>query len=140
MYQEDLRTLLARMHLFLEHCSSSVVVRICCIEQNLSFVIVYQPRAAVRGFNDNMPRETTQHTSNLLLQHLLHHKMIGADDGTSIFDAENLLLDEAEFFVVGRTTEEFGDSVPDTNFVHPGGMGMTSCNYFSQSFGISPFL
>ena len=66
--------------------------------------------------------------------------MIGADDGSSIFDAEILLLDEAEFLVVGRITEEFGDSFPDITFVHPGGMGMTRSDFISQSFGISPFL
>ncbi len=49
--------------------------------------------------------------------------MIGADDGTSVCDPENLLLYEAEFIVVGRSSEELGDRLPDINFVHPGGMG-----------------
>ena len=75
--------LLARMHPALEHRSFSVVVRICFLEQNLGFVIAYQLRTAVRGFNDNMPRETTQRTSNWLLEHLPHHRAIGADDGTN---------------------------------------------------------
>ena len=87
-----------------------------------------------------MPRETSQRTSNWLFEHLPHHRMIGADDGTSIFDAENLLLDEVEFLVVGRITEEFGDRVPDITFVHPGGMGMTRRDFTPQSFDISPFL
>ena len=55
--------LLARMHPVLEHRSFSVVGRIRFLEQNLGFVIAYQLRTAVRGFNDNMPRETTQRTS-----------------------------------------------------------------------------
>ena len=132
--------LLARMHPVLEHRSFSLVVRFRFLKQNLGFVIAYQPRAAVRVFYDKIPRETTQRTSNWLLEHLPHHRMIGADDGSSIFDAENLLLDEAEFLVVGRITEEFGDSFPDITFVHPGGMGMTRRDFISQSFGISPFL
>jgi hypothetical protein len=62
--------------------------------------------------------------------------MIGADDGTSVCDPENLLLDEAEFFVVGRSSEELGDRLLDINFVHPGGMGMTVRCFLSQNFGI----
>jgi hypothetical protein len=66
--------------------------------------------------------------------------MIRADDGTSICDPENLLLDEAEFNVVGRSSEEFGDRLPDIQFVRPGGMGMTRRDFNSQSFHISSFL
>ena len=35
--------------------------------------------------------------------------MMGGVIGSSVFDPENLLLDEAEFFVVGRSSEELGD-------------------------------
>ena len=87
MHTEKIEELwLARMHPVLEHRSFSVVVRICFLEQNLGFVIAYQLRTAVRGFKDNMPRETTvttQHTSNWLLELLPHHRTIGADDGTN---------------------------------------------------------
>ena len=55
--------LLAQMHPVLEHSSFCLGIRICLLEQNLGFVIAYQLRTAVRGFNDNMPRETTQRTS-----------------------------------------------------------------------------
>ena len=47
--------LLARMHPVLEHRSFSVVVRISFLEQNLGFVIAYQLRTAVRGFDNNLP-------------------------------------------------------------------------------------
>ena len=59
--------LLALMHPVLENRSFSVVIRIRFLKQNLGFVIAYQPSTAVRGFNNNLPRETTQRTSNLLL-------------------------------------------------------------------------
>ena len=75
--------LLAWMHPVLEHSSFSVVARIRFLEQTLGFVIAYQLRTAVRGFKDNMSRETTQHTSNWLFEHLPHHRTIGADDGTN---------------------------------------------------------
>jgi hypothetical protein len=58
-----------------------------------------------------------------LLEHLPHHRMIGADDWTSVRDPENLLLDEAELVVIWRSSEELGDRLPDIIFVHPGGMG-----------------
>ncbi len=35
--------------------------------------------------------------------------MIGADDGTSIGDSKNLLLDKAEFLVVGSILEQLAD-------------------------------
>jgi hypothetical protein len=38
----------------------SLVVRIRSLEQNLGFIIAYQPHAAARGFNDNLPRKTAQ--------------------------------------------------------------------------------
>ncbi len=66
--------------------------------------------------------------------------MIGADDGTSVFDPENLLLDEAESFVVGRSSEELGDRLTDIIFVVPGGMGMTRRCFMSQNFGIASLL
>jgi hypothetical protein len=46
--------LLPQMHPVLEH--SRFFVRIRLLEQNLGLVIVYQPRAAVRGpaFNDHI--------------------------------------------------------------------------------------
>ena len=60
--------------------------------------------------------------------------MIRADDGTSICDPENLLLDKAEFFVVGRSSEELGDLLHDIHVVLPGGMGMTVRDFNSQTF------
>jgi hypothetical protein len=47
--------LLAQMHPVLEHSSFSLNVTIRLLEQNLGIVIAYQPRAAVKRFNDNMP-------------------------------------------------------------------------------------
>ena len=76
--------LLAWMHPVLEHRSFSLDVRIRVLKENLGFVIAYQPRAAVRGFYDKNLRETTQRTSNRLLEHLPHHRMISVDDGSSI--------------------------------------------------------
>ena len=49
---------------------------------------------------------TSQRTFNRLREHVPHHRMIRADDGTSICDPENLLLDEAEFIIVGCRLEE----------------------------------
>ena len=69
----------------------------------------------------------SQRTCNRLLEHLQHHRMIGADDGSFVFDPENLLLDEAEFFVVGRSSEELGDHPTDIIFVISGGIGELFC-------------
>jgi hypothetical protein len=65
--------------------------------------------------------------------------MIGADDGTSVCDPKNLLLEEAEFFVVERSSEELGDRLTDIIFVIPGGMGMTRRCSLSQNVGILVF-
>jgi hypothetical protein len=65
--------------------------------------ITCQPSAAVRRFNNSIPRKTIQHTSNRLRKHNHHNRMINTDDGTHICDSENLLLDEAEF-PVGRSS------------------------------------
>ena len=48
----------------------------------------------------------TQRTGYRNLEHLLYNWMIGIDDGTSISDFKNLILDMAEFFVVGRILEQ----------------------------------
>ena len=93
--------LLARMHPVLEHRSfSELSIRL--LEQNLGLVIAYQPLAAVSfyvGSLFTLEVRTAKRTCNRLREHLQHRRMIRADDGTSISDPENLLLDKAEFFV-----------------------------------------
>jgi hypothetical protein len=49
------------------------------------------------------------------------------------------MWNKAEFIVVGRSSEELGDRLPDIHFVHPGGMGMTRCDFTSRAFTLVPF-
>ncbi len=100
----------------LEHSTFSQLFRILFLEQDL---ITCQPSAEIRAFHDNMPlkQKTTQHTCNQLLPHLHHNQMIDADDGTTICDSENLLLDKAEPLIVGRTLEQLGDSLTHKNLM-----------------------
>ena len=69
VYREDRTTSLDWMHpvLRLEHCGSSLVVRFLFLKYQLRLEITCQPSAAVRGFNNSMPRKTTQHTSNRMI-------------------------------------------------------------------------
>ena len=129
------------MHPVLEHRSFSVGLRIRFLEQNLGLEITYQHGAAVREFNDKTSRKISlnDRTRNRMREHLPHNRMFGADDGASMLNSENLLLDEIQFVVVGRSSEESGDLFPDIAFVHPGGMGMTRCNVASQFFHIIRF-
>ena len=62
--------------------------------------------------------------------------MIGADDGTSIGDSKNLLLDKAEFFVVGRILEQLLDRSGDVGSMISGSMGMTRRDFSAQSFHV----
>ena len=133
------------MHSVLEHSCFSLFVRIRLLEQYLGLVIAYRPRAAVRRFNYKFFTTFQANQQNATVigcadisDHIPHHRMIGPDDGVSICDPKNLLLDEAEFLVVGRSSEEIGDHRPDIIFVQPGGMGMTRRDFISQSFHISP--
>ncbi len=58
--------------------------------------------------------------------------MIDADDGTSVDDSKNLLLDKGEFFVVGRREEQPGDRPAYEGLMISGGVGMTHCDFGSQ--------
>ena len=63
--------------------------------------------------------------------------MIGFDDGTSISDSKNLLLDIAEFFVVGRCLEQLVDRLGYVVLMISGSMGMTRRDFIAQSFFIN---
>jgi hypothetical protein len=56
--------------------------------------------------------------------------MIDADDGASIDDSKNLLLDKGEFFVVGRREEQPGDRPAYEGLMISGGMGMSGHDTF----------
>jgi hypothetical protein len=101
---------LAWVQLGLEHSTFSQLFRILFLEQDL---ITCQPSAVIRVFHDNMPRKQkkTQRIYIRLRSHLHHNRMTHADDGTTIGDSENLLLDKAESSIVGRTLEQLGDSL-----------------------------
>ena len=62
--------------------------------------------------------------------------MIGADDGTSIGDSKNLVLDKAEFEVVGRILEQLPDRSGDVGLMISGSMGMTRRDFIAQSFHV----
>ena len=58
-----------------------------------------------------MKHDATQHTEN---RHHRHHTwMIGAEETTSIRDAENLILDKTEFLVGGCSFEQLSDRLSD---------------------------
>ncbi len=62
--------------------------------------------------------------------------MIGAYDGTSIGDSKNLVLDKAEFEVVGRILEQLLDRSGDVGLMISGSMGMTCRDFIAQSFHV----
>ena len=65
--------------------------------------------------------------------------MIDADDGTSIGDSKSLLLDKAEFFVVGRILEQLGDRLGYyVGSMISGGMGMTLSSGFQPPARLAP--
>ena len=65
--------------------------------------------------------------------------MIGIDDGSSISDSKNLLLDIAEFFVVGRCLEQLVDRLGYVVLMISGSMGMTRRDFIAQSFSLTDF-
>ena len=79
----------------------------------------------------------TQRTGYRNLEHLLYNWMIGIDDGSSISDSKNLLLDIAEFFVVGRCLEQLVDRLGYVVLMISGSMGMTRRDFIAQSFFIN---
>ncbi len=102
-------------------------------------VMTCQPSAAISGFNtpgqySTKVWRTTQRTGNRNREHLRHNWMIGADDGTSVGDSKNLLLDKAEFFVVRRILEQLSGRSDDVGLMISGSMGMTRSNFNAQSF------
>jgi hypothetical protein len=118
----------------LDRSGFSLSLRVLSIEQNFRLVIVSQPSAVIRGFNNNMEHNATQSTDNRLHQNL---HMFGADDRTSIRDSENLLLDKTESLVGGRSLEQLGDRRPDQGLMVRCCMSMTFCNPVSESFSIT---
>jgi hypothetical protein len=139
--EESEELFLARMRPVLEHRSFSLFFHnpLARTKPWIGNCLPTSP-AQRSGASDSTTIFESQRTCNRLLEHLQHHRMIGADDGTSVFDPENLLLDEAESFVVGRSSEELGDRLTDIIFVIPGGMGMTRRCFMSQKFGITSLL
>jgi hypothetical protein len=88
----------------LEHCVFAQLIRILFLEQDL---LTCQPSAVIRVFHSTQPKH---HTSNWLRQHFHHKWMFDTNDGISIGDSENFLLDKAESFVGGPSLEQLGDS------------------------------
>jgi hypothetical protein len=60
--------------------------------------------------------------------------MIGSDDGTSISDSKNLLLDKAEFCIVGRSLEQLADRPGYVVLMISGSMGMARRDFKGQIF------
>jgi hypothetical protein len=65
--------------------------------------------------------------------------MIGADDGTSIGDSKNLLLDKADFFVVGRILEQLPDRSGYVGLMISGSMGTTRRDFIARTFTLFVF-